>query len=290
MKSMKQMNLAAAESKISEKKSIPWWQTERAKIVGAIVGGILFLGFIIWVIAFMPYVSTDDAMVDGTIVRCANTGLSGQIIKIYVKEGDHVTKDQLLLEIDHAPAEAALQRMKARAEYAVQESKRIQILANQQGTSRHELERINSEAEIAEADLKTAEINLDHTYIKSPIDGVVIQKSTEEGNILEVNQTAIIIADIDNDWVTANIEENHIKSVKPGQKVKISIDEGGSVTGTVFEVRKAAASTFALIPQDNSSGNFIKVVQRIPVKILVDPHPGKILRIGQSVEVRIKVI
>jgi len=77
--------------------------------------------------------------------------------------------------------------------------------------------------------------------------------------------------------------------VKTGQKVTISVDEGGSLTGKVTEVRKASASTFSLIPSDNASGNFIKVVQRIPVKIELDPHQGKILRVGQSVEISIKV-
>jgi multidrug resistance efflux pump len=80
-----------------------------------------------------------------------------------------------------------------------------------------------------------------------------------------------------------------VADIKIGQKVFISIDEGGKLTGKIVDVRQAAASVFALIPSDNASGNFVKVAQRIPLKIALDPHPGKELRIGQSVVIKVKV-
>ena len=95
---------------------------------------------------------------------------------------------------------------------------------------------------------------------------------------------------MDHAWVSANIEETRIAQVKPGQPVSINIDEGGSLTGKVQEITSAAASQFSLLPTENASGNFTKVVQKIPVKIALDPHPGKrILRAGQSVSIRIRV-
>jgi membrane fusion protein (multidrug efflux system) len=80
-----------------------------------------------------------------------------------------------------------------------------------------------------------------------------------------------------------------VGAVRRGQKVYISVDEGGSLTGTVIDVRNAAAAQFALIPPQNAQGNFIKLVQRIPIKVKLDPHPGRILRVGQSVEIRVRV-
>ena len=100
---------------------------------------------------------------------------------------------------------------------------------------------------------------------------------------------AFILADIEHAWVSANINEKKVSSVKIGEKVSVKIDEGGTLSGRVIDVRKAAASVFALIPSDNASGNYIKVEQRIPVKIELDPHPGRDLRVGQSVEIKIKV-
>jgi len=268
----------------------PWWQNKSAQTAGKIIGGLFVAAFIAWLIFFMPYVSTDDATVDSDVVKVANQGASSQIVKIYVKEGDKVKKGDLLVELDHSTASAQLERAKAHAFFAATDFKRASAVASQQGMSKQQLDKAQQETTMADADLTLAQIALDRTYIKSPVDGTVIQKTAVDGNMLETNQTAIIIACTETAWVTANVPEKSVGAVKLGQKVYISIDEGGRLTGKVVDIRKAAASVFALIPSDNASGNFIKVEQRIPVKIELDPHPGKDLRIGQSVVIRIKVI
>jgi multidrug resistance efflux pump len=94
---------------------------------------------------------------------------------------------------------------------------------------------------------------------------------------------------VEHAWVSANVSEKSVGAVKAGQTVNVSVDEGGSLKGKVSEVRKAAASVFALIPSENASGNFVKVEQRIPIKIELDAHPGHDLRVGQSVVLKIKV-
>ena len=100
---------------------------------------------------------------------------------------------------------------------------------------------------------------------------------------------AFTITDIDKAWISANIQEKSVGDIKPGQKVFITIDEGGKLTGKVTEVRKSAASVFALIPSDNASGNFVKMEQRIPIRIELDPHPNTTLRVGASVGIKIKI-
>ena len=206
-----------------------------------------------------------------------------------MKEGDFITVGMVLAELDHRTALAQLDRARARERFTSLELSRMESLVSQRGASQRDLDRTRADALSASADTHLAEIALERTYVRSPINGVIIQKNAESGNILEGNQTAFIAADVNNAWVSANIEETSIADVHPGQKVHITIDEGGSLTGKVDEVRSAAASTFALIPSDNASGNFIKVVQRIPVKIVLDPHPELKLRVGQSVEIRIRV-
>jgi membrane fusion protein (multidrug efflux system) len=134
-----------------------------------------------------------------------------------------------------------------------------------------------------------AQLALDHCTLTSPFDAVVIQKLAEVGNQLEAGQNAVTVADLDNAWVAANVEEDQAGRLKAGQKVKIEVDEGGDLEGQVLEVRQATLSTFSLLPTENASGNFVKLVQRIPVKIALAPHPGRRLRVGQSVEVRVRV-
>jgi len=267
----------------------PWWKHRRARIAGAILAGLAVLGTITWLAFLRPYVTTDDARVAATMIRLAPEGVTGRVIHVAVNEGDTVSAGQVLIELDHRMAEAQKTRASAQAEKARNEFNRMAQFAKAQGVSVRDLDAARAASEIADAELRLTEIALDRTYIKSPVNGIVIQKTAEVGNILEAGQSALALADIDHAWIAANIEETRVSRVRTGQKVTISIDEGGSLTGKVLEVRKAAASQFALIPSDNAAGNFIKVVQRIPLKISLDPHPHRMLRVGESVVVRIKV-
>ena len=280
---------AVAHMEPAEKPQIRWWRTDRAKKAGYAGLAAAVISLLVWFFLFRPYVSTDDARVDATVVKLANRGASAQTEKILVKEGDIVKKDQVLVELDRRTAEAQLEKARGRAELAEAEYRRAATLARQGGATQQSLDRARAESISAAADFKLAQIAYDNTYLTSPVDGLVIRKYAEEGNILETNQTAVMIADIEHAWVAANIEETYVSDVKLRQKVYITVDEGGTLTGTVSEVRKAAASSFALIPSDNASGNFIKVVQRIPVRVQLDPHPVQTLRVGQSVVIKIKV-
>ena len=271
------------------KANTAWWQTRASKTAAYIVSGIVIFILLIWVIFFRPFIATDDARVSADIIRIANRGVNGQIIKVNVREGDIVSAGMDLAELDHRAAEATYKKAKARASFTSMDLQRMESLAAQNGASRQQLDKVRSEAMSAEGDLQLAELALEYTTLKSPVNGVVVQKNAQTGNILETNQTALTVVDIDNAWVSANIEETSVSLVRPGQKVTIAIDEGGKLTGKVAEVRKATAATFALIPSDSSAGNFIKLVQRIPVKIALDPHPKVNLRVGQSVEVKIRV-
>jgi RND family efflux transporter MFP subunit len=267
----------------------PWWENKNAQLAGKILAGMFAACLVMWVIFYMPYTATDDARIDADTVKVANLGASGQIINVYVKEGDKVSTGQVLAELDHTSVQAQLEKANALANFNALDAKRAGAMFSQQGMSRQQLDRAQQVASASQADLKLAQIALERTYIKSPVDGTVIQKSAEIGNILEGNQSAFIVSDTEHAWVSANILEKAVRNVKTGQKVFVKIDEGGTMTGRVADVRKASASVFALIPSDNASGNFTKVEQRIPVKIELDPHPGKELRVGQSVEIRIKI-
>ena len=191
--------------------------------------------------------------------------------------------------MDHSVSEANLSKAKAKAIQTERELKRVLQLASQNGVPPREVDQAKASSQSAEADLTLAQIAYDRTFLRSPTDGIVVQKVAEIGNILESNQTALTVADMDHAWISANIEETAIAEIKVGQPVRVDIDEGGTLTGKVSEIRVATASQFALIQSENPAGNFTKLVQRIPIKISLDPHQDHILRAGQSVEIKIRV-
>lgn len=270
-------------------KRLKWWQSQRAIWSARVVIAITAIFAVVWWFEFHPYVSTDDARVAATLVRIAPQSAGGLVVKVNVTEGDRVKKDDVLVELDHRVAQADFERAKARAELTASDLKRAELLSAQRGLAKRDLDRAKSDAVTADADLQLAQVALDNTFLKSTLDGVVVQKLAEPGDILGGGQSAVTVADIDHAWVAANIEETSIGDVKTGQAVSISIDEGGSLTGHVQEIRVAAASEFALIPAENAAGNFTKLVQRIPIKVALEPHPEKTLRAGESVEIKIRV-
>jgi membrane fusion protein (multidrug efflux system) len=267
-----------------------WWQSARAKQVGMAMVILAVVGLLVWRFAFYPFVSTDDARVAMTIVRIAPYGVGGRVTKINVEEGSLVKAGDVLAELDHRLPQAKLDRAKAKADLAEKEFKRMELLLKQQSISPQNYDVAASNYETAKAELTEAQVALENTFLVSIFDGVVIQKVAEVGNILESGQTAFSVADLEHAWISANVEETAIGLVKVGQPVRISIDEGGELSGKVSEVRSAAASQFALIPSDNAAGNFTKVVQRIPIKVAIDPseNHGR-LRVGQSVEIKVRV-
>lgn len=266
-----------------------WWTTPLARKAGTI-SLVVGLGLVLfWWIDLHPYVGTDDARVSADLVRIAPDGVGGKVLQVNVAEGDRVTQGEVLAELDHTLAQIRVSRALAQANLTLANLRRAQNLFKQSAISEQELQAAEAAGQSAQADLAAAQTNLANTFLKSPVAGVVVQKIAVAGNILEQGQVALVIADIDRAWVAANIEETSVGKVKIGQSVKIKVDEGGELTGKVSEITNASASQFALIPAENASGNYIKLVQRIPIKVTLDDHPDRVLKAGQSVEIKIRV-
>ena len=145
-------------------------------------------------------------------------------------------------------------------------------------------------AERAKAALQQAELNLAYTHITAPISGQVTQKSVDLGQYVSPGQLLLTIVPLDQVYVTANFKETQMANVAPGQKVRIHVDSyRQEFEGVVDSIAGATGSLQALLPPQNATGNFIKVVRRIPVKILVKPNknPNLVLRPGMNVEATI---
>ena len=134
-----------------------------------------------------------------------------------------------------------------------------------------------------------AALQLSYTRLVAPAAGVVSKKDVEVGQLVQVGQPLMAVVPIDDVWVVANLKETEVQNVNPGQRVEIRVDSypGRSFRGTVESLSPASGARFSLLPPDNATGNFTKVVQRIPVRIRIDgaQDPGHVLRPGMSVNV-----
>ena len=164
--------------------------------------------------------------------------------------------------------------------------------ANQQQVNVRAADVASAQANIvqARANMETAELNLSYTTIVAPMDGVVTKKSVEVGQIIQPGQGLMTIIPLNDVWVTANFKETQLDGVHPGQKAEIKADLGGQkFSGHVDSIAGATGTRMSLLPPENATGNYVKVVQRIPIKIVLDPIPGgnKMLRPGMNVEATI---
>ena len=150
-----------------------------------------------------------------------------------------------------------------------------------------------ADVENARAQLEQKRLNLSYAQIHAPADGFVTKRSVEPGAFVQVGQTllAIVTPDV---WVTANFKETQLTHIRPGQSVLIKVDAypGVVLHGHVDSIQRGTGSRFSLLPPENATGNFIKVVQRVPVKIVLDrpeEMAGYLLAPGMSVVPQVNV-
>jgi membrane fusion protein (multidrug efflux system) len=146
--------------------------------------------------------------------------------------------------------------------------------------------------EQARADLRTAQLNLSYTKIYAPVSGVIGRKTVELGHRIQPGQGLLVIVPVDDIWITANFKETQLKRMRPGQSVAIRVDTfGRDYKGRVESLPGAAGPLFSLFPPENATGNYVKVVQRFPVRIRVDKDQDAehLLRPGMSVEPTVDV-
>ena len=141
--------------------------------------------------------------------------------------------------------------------------------------------------------MKQAELNLQYATVRAPGPGIVSRKTIEPGQVIQPGQPLLALVDLDKTWITANFNETQLKSMQPGQKATIEVDAlgGKSFNGHVDSIAAATGAKFSLLPPENATGNFVKVVQRIPVKIVLDTgqDPNHQLRPGMSVTPTVRV-
>lgn len=326
------MSMEKEENKLHTKR---YWV-----ILSLIIAGILG-GF--FILDAMKYQSTDDAYVETTTVS-VSPKVAGQIVKVLVKDNQHVKAGDVVAVIDKVDyqvkldqataayerallnqqnAYAHLNAANSEIELAQKDVERYQNLYKAGAVSKQTLDRAVTNLEriqaqqtsaeqaifskdaskalkVADADLnvlkaqkRAAELALEYTDIIAPIDGTVSNKKVEVGMMVQPGSPLFVIVP-NNVWVVANFKETQLEHMKKGQPVDIKIDTYGNKTfkGEVDSIQRSSGAKASLFPPENAVGSFVKIVQRIPVKIVftekIDEEEYSIIP-GMSVVPKVKV-
>ena len=214
---------------------------------------------------------------------------------------DTATADKQAADAAVSSAEAAIREARANLDVAVARRAQAEGMVQQSrsqaqaaATAPQQIALIEARASgadaqvmLAKAALDQARLNLDRTVVKAPADGLVSRRTVEVGQVVQPGQPLMAITSLHDVWVTANFKETQLGAITPGQRAEVEVDAYGGrrYSGRVDSIAGATGATFSLLPPDNSTGNFVKVVQRVPVKIVLDAatDASAVLRPGMSV-------
>ena len=191
-----------------------------------------------------------------------------------------------------AAAEQMVAQAQAKRQQAEADLRSAETAPQQMSVTRARAESARALAQQKKAELEQAMLNLQYTQLVAPVNGIVSNRTVEVGQNVQVGQELMKIINLDDIWVTANFKESQLRYMRPGQAATISVDAyGKKYNGHVQSIAGASGALFSLLPPENATGNYVKVVQRIPVKITFDPGETKehILRPGMSVEPKVWV-
>ena len=246
------------------------------------------------------HISTDDAFIDGDIYTIA-AKVNGTVNSVHVKSNQAVKKGDLLVELDTADyrsrmeaTRANLVLQRANLHQAERELKRAKALFEQDAGSAERYDKAGSTQEIAaaqvklaEEQLRQAELNLGYTVMKASAEGYVTKITVLPGNQIQAGQPLMALVSLDNLTIVANYKETELGRIRPGQEVEIKVDAfpGKIFKGKVDSIMAGTGVSFSLFPAENATGNYVKVVQRIPVKIVLELGADKehLLKVGMSV-------
>ena len=235
-------------------------------------------------------VVTAEATAKQSAAEAAAAQANAEKAKADLKRAEDLTQNHTISpqEFDAAKASAiaAEASLKAAQEKAASNRAKVAEAQAQVEAAQKAVERGEAQARQTEPDVQTAELNLSYTRVTAPMDGYVTKKAVEGGDYIQVGQKILALVPRDL-YVTANFKETQVEHIRPGQPVRITVDSASSraFTGHVDSIMAGSGARFSLLPPENAVGNYVKVVQRIPVKILFDEPvgAGHVLGPGMSV-------
>jgi membrane fusion protein (multidrug efflux system) len=265
---------AMAPARAPARKLSPLFQKVKKPVI--IVAAILVLIVVLFYAHdSFTHEETDDAYVTGHLHNIS-ARINEAVTEVLVNDNQHVHKGDVLVKLDPSQYMALAGAAEANVKKAEADFDRQQPLVAVHAISPQDLDATRSARDVNLAELKLAELQIDYTTIRAPADGIIGRKNVEVGNRVTAGQTMMVVVEPEL-WVVANFKETQLAKMKPGQPVKITIDEVPDKVfdGKVDSFSPASGNEFALLPADNSTGNFTKIVQRVPVKIVFNPDSTK---------------
>ena len=257
-------------------------QHRKPALIGA-AAVLVAAGVAAYLVYASYYQTTDDAYTTGH-VHSISTRVAGTVIEVAVDDNERVKKGQVLVRLDPRDFQVAVDKAQADYDRALADFNRDGQLRASGAVSQQEYDEMKAALGVAKSALDDAKDQLNYTTIVAPEDGVVGNKTVETGNRL--TQGTVLMSVVQEVWVVANYKETQVGQMVRGQEVAIRVDEipGHTFTGQVDSLSPGSGSTFALLPPENATGNFTKIVQRVPVKIAIDQDSlgGVELRPGLS--------
>ena len=275
-------NASPLQSSESKPGKEPRIHRKRILVILAVVVLVIAGGYFAW--NAFHYEDTDDAQVDGHVMP-VSPRVNGHIKTVYVDEGQLVHAGEAMITIEAQDYEIA----EKLAQVNLSESLSI-------APSSHR----NANMQIAEAarrelQLAQADLNLSYTVICSPVTGIVGKRRVEVGQNVNIGQELVDVLPLDDVWVTANFKETQLARLRPGQPVEVNVDAyGRKWKGRIANLGGGTGAPFGALPE-NATGNYVKVVQRVPVRIDFDRPEGQefnaegLLKPGLSVGPKVKV-
>jgi membrane fusion protein (multidrug efflux system) len=278
------------KKKEQPKKKFRWTP---AKIIGLIVLALILIAVAIYFIIYATtHETTDDAYTTG-FVHQISSRVTSNVTQLLIVDNQQVKQGQVLLQLD--PRDFLVQVARAQANYdrAKADFDRVDALKNDVAISKQDYDQTKTNMEVARANLDDANNQLSYCTIVAPTDGFIGNRTVEVGNRVTVG--GALMAVVQDVWVVANYKETQLGEMKKNQPVQVTVDAipGQKFAGHIDSFSPGTGSTFALLPPDNATGNFTKIVQRVPVKILFEPDGirnfrGRLLP-GLSVETAVSL-
>ncbi|MBC7714542.1 MAG: HlyD family secretion protein [Rhizobacter sp.] len=277
--------------------------TKNKVIAGAITVGIIIAGYLTY--EHFAFVTTDNAQIFGHSLMLSPK-VTGFINEVNVVEGQKVKKGDVLISIDPRDYDNNIKQVKgdlgsieARRRDAEKNYRRqVDLLAKgvvsqqQFDAASAQYNDVKAKYDAISSQVNQAELNLSYAKILAPADGFIAKKSGEVGQLATPGVPLIGFVDSGERWIIANFKETEVEDIKIDAKVEIEVDAISSkhFVGKVESISSATGATFTLLPPDNATGNFTKVVQRVPVKIKFENVTDKdieILRTGLSAFIKV---
>ena len=279
---------------MSRKQQILKQLAERKKaftVLGSVVAVCTVIFGLYWGFYGSRYISTDNAYT-ATEIAQVTPEIDGTIKAVNVVDTNSVKEGEILVEIDPRDMQVAYDKAKANYDRAKIDFDRRKALSTSGSVSADELTRSENDLAQASANFREATLNLERTTIRSPIDGVVAKRQVQLGQRVRAGTPMMVIVPLLKLHVDANFKESELEKIHIGQKVRLTSDLYGSrvvYQGVVDGFSGGTGAAFATIPAQNATGNWIKVVQRVPVRIQLQPEElaANPLSVGVSMKVRV---